>query len=201
MRNLILVFVPLIVLLLGCDGTSSKTRVNANDVPSSALISNQQIEEGMSIHEAALNGDFDRVKALISANIAVDIQDEEGRTALMYACFNGLTDIVAFLLDKGADVNKTDNYDRTPLMFASSGPFSETVRLLLKSGAYPNLVDGPDHFTALMYAASEGQLDVVRILLASNADPNLKDVDGDMAITFAKNNNHQDVVDELNKFK
>jgi ankyrin repeat protein len=87
------------------------------------------------------------------------------------------------------------------LMLASSGPYAESVKLLLDNYADPNIIDNEEHFTALMYAASEGQLEVVKLLLAGKADPSLKDIDGDDAQTFAKNNGHGKVALILQSIK
>ncbi len=153
------------------------------------------------LRDAALNGNTATVKKLLSENTKADVTDEDGRNALMLASYNGHTEISRLLLDAGTDVNLKDNYGRTALMFASSGPFSETVSLLLSHRADPDLTDQNDHFTALMFAASEGQSDVVRILLENHANPYLKDVDGDDAVTFAKNNHHDEVVKILKSLK
>jgi ankyrin repeat protein len=52
-----------------------------------------------------------------------------------------------------------------------------------------------------MYAAAEGQLDVVKILLANRADPAIKDIDGDDALTFARNNGHTAIAAILTSVK
>lgn len=82
---------------------------------------------------------------------------------------------------------------RTALLYASTGPFPETVKLLLDHHADPNKVDNDEHFSPLMHAAAEGQLEVVKILLARGADPELKDIDGETAALFARNNGHTEV--------
>jgi len=86
------------------------------------------------------------------------------------------------------------------MMFASSGPYTESVRILLKNHADPDMTDKEEHFTALMYAAAEGQTEVAKILLTFKADPRLKDIDGDNALTFARNNGHNDIVTLLQPF-
>ena len=156
---------------------------------------------GMSVHEAALNGQTGQVMSLLGSGIPVDTLDIEGRTPLMYASFNGYTELIKKLLDKGANVNLQDSYGRTALMMSSSGPYQESVKLLLDKYADPNITDKEEHFTALMYAASEGQLEVVKLLLAGNADPLLKDVDGDDAMTFAQKNGHREVYVLLRSLK
>jgi ankyrin repeat protein len=110
------------------------------------------------------------------------------------AAYNGHTEIVKLLLEHKAFVNVPDLKGRTALMFAASGPFPETVKLLLEHQADPNRADFQEHFTALMYAAAEGHLENVKILLGNKADPSLKDIDGDNALAFARNNGHADIV-------
>ncbi len=150
-----------------------------------------------SFFEAALSGYKDGLVLLLDKGTDVNIKDEEGRTALMYASFNGHTGIMQELLNRNASVDLRDVNGRTALMLASSGPFPEAVRLLLDHGADPNLVDTEEHFSALMYAAAEGQLEVIKVLLKYHADPKLKDIDGDDASTFARNNGHAEVVNYL----
>ena len=62
------------------------------------------------------------------------------------------------------------------------------------------MVDKEEHFTALMYAAAEGQTEVAKILLTFKADPKLRDIDGDNALTFARNNGHKEIVTLLQPF-
>ena len=45
-----------------------------------------------------------------------------------------------------------------------------------------------------MYASSNGKKDVVELLLANGADKNISTIKGNTALSFAKKNNHEDVV-------
>lgn len=146
-----------------------------------------------SIFEAALSGMRDEVIRMLDKGSDINGQDKDGRTVLMYASYDGHSELIRDLLNRSAKVNLQDLYGRTALMLASSGPFPDAVKLLLDHNADPNIVDKEEHFSALMYAAAEGQLEVVKILLKYQADPKLKDVDGDDAVTFARNNGHEQV--------
>lgn len=184
-------------MIVGCKSGNENTKaVTQNVAPGLKQVAPPT---GISIHEAALNGQITQVNSLLANGLDVNTLDEDGRTALMYASFNGVTEIVRKLIEKGAGINLADSSGRTALMMASSGPYPETVKLLLDHQADPNIVDKEEHFTALMYAAAEGQLQVVKILLAYKADPSLKDIDGDNAATFAANNGHIEVVALLKK--
>jgi ankyrin repeat protein len=189
------------ISLLFIAGCTSGKKKSKGDVHSSSVENiNALAGSGASIHESALNGDMTRVKILLDNGLNVDSLDLDGRTALMYAAYNGNTNIMKMLISRGASVNIRDVNGRTALMMASSGPFQDAVRLLLENYADPDLTDSTDHYSALMYAASEGQLEVVRILLTGNANPYLKDIDGDDALTFARRNNHGEVVSLLQSF-
>jgi len=154
----------------------------------------------VTIYQAALDGDLSQVSMHLENGLDINLPDEEGRTALMYAAYNGHTAVLKKLIEKDAAINLSDNYGRTALMMASSGPFPEAVKLLLDNNADPDMTDSEEHFTALMYAAAEGQLEVVKILLAHGADPALKDIDGDDAMTFAVKNGHKEIASLLQSF-
>ena len=155
----------------------------------------------VTIHDAALSGDLSQVSMILGAGIKPDTLDNEKRTALMYAAYIGNCEIMKALISKGANVNLTDNNGSTALIMASSGPYAEAVKLLLDNGADPDIADSKEHFTALMYAASEGQMEVVKLLLSRQANPGLKDIDGDDAETFARQNGHPDIASVIKSLK
>jgi len=193
--SVILIF-SIFFVAFGCKSGGTKQGDQVSGPPVKVTV-----PQGISVHEAALNGQTDQVIAFVEGSGNVDTLDNEGRTPLMYASFNGYTTIIRKLLENGANVNIQDPYGRTALMMASSGPYPDAVKLLLERSADPNLTDKEEHFTAIMYAASEGQIEVVKLLLSKNADPSLKDVDGDDALTFAKNNGHAEVAVLLQSLK
>ena len=188
-----------VLFALSCSTKNNKNSGQALAIPDQ--IKPEQTLQSVSLFKAALEGDLSKVSEMVQQGSDVNQTDQDGRTALMYAAFNGHAEVAKILLAHKTDVNLRDPEGRTALMFASSGPFPETVKLLLDHQADPNIVDFQEHFTALMYAAAEGQLENVKILLGSKADPSLKDIDGDNALTFARNNGHLEVarlLEEMN---
>ena len=85
-----------------------------------------------------------------------------------------------------------------PLMLLSSviNNVLAGVRALLEQGVEVNTLD-VDKWSALMYASYEGYVDIMESLISYGADPMIKDVDGDNAMVFARNNDHWEVADFL----
>ena len=184
-------------LLTSCKAKHEESSEESPPVASAPVAINTDNKSEQSLHDAALNGRFELVKSLLQKKVDINAIDEDGRTALMFAGYNGHTDIVRILLDEGARVNIRDGLGRTALLFTATGPFPKTVELLLKQKADPNIVDNQERFSALMHAAAEGHIEVVKILLANEADATLKDIDGDTAESFARQNGHTAVADLL----
>jgi ankyrin repeat protein len=213
---LVAVFLVISAIMANCKGKHEKT--SGTDLPAgtpvpapamsdqpaaaSAPAAQPQIPtaDQQAMNDAALNGELEHIREMISRGADPNGIDQEGRTALMFASFNGHTEIVRLLLESGARVGTRDVMGRTALLYGSTGPFTETVKLLLDHHADPNIVDNDEHFSPLMHAAAEGQLEVVRILLENGADPTLKDIDGDTAALFARNNGHMEVAGLIQSF-
>ncbi len=163
-------------------------------VPLAAQTPVQLTPEEQVLMEAAYMGKLDEVRRLVLDGTPVDVTDPEGRSPFMFAAFNGHAAVAEYLLDAGAEIDAKDSSGRTALMYAASGPFAETVGLLLKRGAEVNVQGTLEGFTPLMTAAAEGLADVVRLLLGAGADRDIKDVDGDTALSFARQNGHTEVI-------
>jgi uncharacterized protein len=81
---------------------------------------------------AALNGDIDLVKLLITKGAEVN---KKGWSPLHYAAANGNDDIVKLLLGYSAFVDAQSPNGTTPLMMAARGDHITTLKLLLDGGA------------------------------------------------------------------
>ena len=63
--------------------------------------------QALEIHDAALNGDFKRVEAIVSKNPEmVKARDDNGNAPLTKSALNGHTEIARYLISKGAEVNE-----------------------------------------------------------------------------------------------
>ena len=144
------------------------------------------------------NGDLKSAKeieVLILQGADVDVQVNEGRTALMCAS-REREDVVRILLEAGADVNIKDEDGWTALTDAAYGGLKEVVEMLLQKGADVNHT-GDAGWTALMWASKEGHKEVVEMLLQNGADVNQMDVNSKTALMWASKEGHKEVLEVL----
>ena len=134
--------------------------------------------------DAAILGDTELIKSLITSGAEVDKPDDYGRTALMFAAGLGNTKTVGLLINKGAEVDHADNEGQTALIHAAWRGRTENVELLIDKGAE---VDHTNRYgsTALMFAARLGNTKTVGLLINNGAKVDLAANDGDTALTFA----------------
>ena len=100
----------------------------------------------------------------------IDVTDNSGKSAILYASAKGFAEIVRALLDAGIDVNKTYGNDLTALMWAAGHSNDvppvdamKTVGLLIERGARLDLKDNRGK-TARMIAADMGHEAVLKVL-------------------------------------
>jgi ankyrin repeat protein len=169
------------------------------------------------IHDAALNGDLEKVKALIKDDPnLVFSKDENGATPLLTATVVGHKEVVEMLLATKADVNAKDNNGNTPLFYAVSIGRKDLVELLLINKADVNVQNNkgatPLHFAAargfkdildprfnaiLQRAEDGGYKDVAKLLLANNADVDAQDNKGNTPLHLAARGGYKDVAELL----
>ena len=123
------------------------------------------------IHDAALKGDLDQVRALVLRDPSLVNAEKapNAKTPLHYAAQEGHVPVVAFLLDQGAQVNRPNIAGETPLHYAVSLDSPETVALLIARGADVN-AKTEDGRTPLQMAAAWRQMGSIRALLDKGAD-------------------------------
>ena len=95
------------------------------------------------IHEAARDGDLQKVEALLKDQPSlISSKDEQnGQTPLHIAAFNDRIDVAKLLLADNADVNAKAKNGSTPLHLAAAKGFREMVELLLSNKADVNALD------------------------------------------------------------
>ncbi|CAG8523525.1 6469_t:CDS:2 [Ambispora gerdemannii] len=127
----------------------------------------EELDFSKSIHQACLQGDYSKVKALITKKGAsvVNERDAAGYTPLHYGARNGHEEICRLLLEKGANPNATTpELLSTPLCRAAVGNHIKVVTLLLRHGANPKLVDS-DGQSPLHKACGNSSIAVAKLLI------------------------------------
>ena len=122
---------------------------------------------------AVRNGDFENFVRLLDYGTEVNLQNEDGYTALMWAAIYGNLDIVRLLLDRGANLYLQNNNGKTALILASIHDHIDIVRLLLDRGANPNIQNNNGN-TALILASFYGNTDIVNLLNRHKAYSNIQ---------------------------
>lgn len=126
----------------------------------------------------------------------INEQDDQGKTALMYAASQGRLDIVQWLLDHGADVNLQNIDGQTALVHAILKNHEYIVRLLLQHGADINIQDDQGT-TPCIAAAFKGNKNVVQSLLDQRVNINTQDYHGRTALMNAVLYKHEDIAHVL----
>jgi hypothetical protein len=92
----------------------------------------------MDIFEASRTGNLKKVKELIRNGININLQDNTGYTAIMYASANNDLPLVKELLSHGADVNLRNVFGNNALELTTGFKNSHVSLELLAHGAIPN---------------------------------------------------------------
>lgn len=161
------------------------------------LASPWDVRAATGVAGAAREADVAAVQAQLAAGADVNVPDDAGTSALLWAAYNASPDLVSVLLAAGADPNAPNPFDVTPLLQAARNGDAATMRLLLDAGADAARAvrDGE---TPLMAAARSGSIDTVQQLLAHGADPNAVEALQDQtALMWAVAEGHLPVVDAL----
>ena len=153
-------------------------------------------EGSPSLHQAATDGDIERVKLFIAKGVDVNEKNQTGDTPLHLAVARNQKAIVALLIDKGADIEATcSRWGNPPLVFACAIGRRDIAELLLSKGADIEAKNS-DGGTPLLMAAYSGKPEVAELLIKRGAD-----IEGDdMGLTpllRAAGRGHTNVVEVL----
>lgn len=80
-----------------------------------------------------MQGKSDAVNALVMSKADLNIADNDGKTALMFAAENGDYASVEYLINAGAYLNTLDKFNKTALMYAMENGNTEVVDLLTRA--------------------------------------------------------------------
>jgi len=141
------------------------------------------------------------VEYLIRKGADVNLKDNDGKTALVWAASNSLENS-KILLENGAKVNIAADDGMTPFIQASLGVSSSKVpiemcELLRKHGANVNASltrKNASGWTALHYATVNGDTKLVKYLIWRGANVNKATAEGSSPLFLAKSGGYDDIV-------
>ncbi|XP_059167490.1 ankyrin repeat domain-containing protein 50-like [Physella acuta] len=137
---------------------------------------------------ASQNGRTECVKLLLKYGYGVNVANDEGNTALMYAAYAGHEAIAETLLkQRDINVNQQDGNGWTALHYASKQGKANVVQQLVKRNADVNLHSTKGVSVLMMASLSNapGALQTLNLLLQSHADVNYVSPDGWSALGAA----------------
>ncbi len=134
------------------------------------------------IHDAAKEGNLEKVRALVSEDSTlVNAKTERGTTPLHYACTSKNIEIVKFLITKGADINAMNDSLYSPLHYAAAYNQPEVVKFLLMNEAELEARTREGE-TPLHMTCYDGALEAAKILIEYGADLHVRNDYGRTAL-------------------
>jgi uncharacterized protein len=131
----------------------------------------------MNLNEAAMIGNVELIRQLLTSGASVDERNENGETALHIAAAAGKLNVVIELVSHGAEINAPRIIHGTainykPISAAVSHGHLEVTKYLAEKGGKLYGKDGYMGYTnELIGAAASGNLDMVRYLVEEKSLP------------------------------
>jgi Zn-dependent protease with chaperone function len=193
----------LTVLIGGSIYAFGKLDTVLNDMETNlgTVVPNETESETPSLISAVVEGDIEKVNALLKSGVDPDLLDSQEWAALHWASKDINVDITKALLNAGANVDIQDYYGEVPLMKAAGDGNGEMVKLLIDAEANIDIQDD-DNWTALMYAIVFGEnIETVQVLLDAGANTELKDYQELTALMHAIQVGNKEIVQLLRNLK
>jgi ankyrin repeat protein len=143
--------------------------------------------------DAVMKHDNGAVRALIQKKADVNVPQNDGTTALLWAVRYDDLDTADLLIRAGAKVSAGNRDGATPLELAAINGSAAMIEKLIKAGADPNAPLTPSGDTALMMAARTGKTNALNVLIESGANVNAKESwGGTTPLMWAVSERHPD---------
>ncbi|KAF5286938.1 hypothetical protein FQR65_LT12397 [Abscondita terminalis] len=189
--------------LIDCDGmTAFHCACKSADIdvvkkmrPKVADINLQRnFDKKCALHLAFTNENKDIAQFLIDEGADVNLADEHGQTAFIWACKSADIDIVRKMRPFVANINlQCKLYKKSALHLALMNKNKEIARFLIDEGADINLTDNGG-MTAFLWACKLADIDTVRKMRPNVADINIQcNFYKKSALHLALENNNRDI--------
>ena len=149
------------------------------------------------LREAASEGDFVKVKQLLTIEKAIPEVRKHQQTALHVAASAAVADL---LLESGkSEINWRDEHSRSPLTYAAIGGKTEVIASLLRHKAFVDFTDIYGE-TPLIYAVKGSWVEAAEMLLQHNARVDSIDANGCSSLMYAILDEKTALIELLLKF-
>jgi ankyrin repeat protein len=139
---------------------------------------------------AAMQGKKEAVALLLDQGAALEHQDAEGNTALLFAVVNRHATVTGLLVERGANAAHVNRHGAFPLCYLRSEPIAAA---LLQKPIHLQQ-QSEQRSTALINASADGECKIVTMLLDHGADIDFCDRKGVTALAAAIRDKRHDVM-------
>jgi len=133
---------------------------------------------------------------LIDKGAKLDIQDNDGSSALIVAAAKGNAVAARMLIDKGAKLDIQGKYGATALIFAVFELNTDIAQLLIDKGAKLDIQDN-DGSSALIVAVAKGNAVAARMLIDKGAKLDIRSKNGSIALEIAVSHNQYTIAEMI----
>jgi uncharacterized protein len=147
---------------------------------------------------AAMEGNLPTVELLIAQGVSLNVENTEGKTALMIASQQGHMHLVHHLLRSQSSLTKSDHEGRTALHLATASNHPGVVHILLKARAKLNL-SHDELSEAMLTASHHGHAHLIPTFIQAGANPNVRNASGNTCLSWAAAKKQSQVVVALLK--
>jgi len=148
--------------------------------------------------DAVMRRDTAAIRAMMQRHADVNVPQNDGTTALMWAARYDDVDVADLLIRAGAKVSVSNRDGATALQLAAINGSTSMLEKLIKAGADPNAPLSATGDTALMLAARTGKTGALNVLIESGANVNAKESwGGTTALMWAVSERHADAAKVL----
>lgn len=160
MKNIVFVSLVLALglLVFGCAGTANTSVNTSVNTTVKEPVKGGNSELGGQAADAALTGDWAKVKTLVNQGAEVNSKEPyTGYSLLSISITSRNKEMFDFLIEKGADVNAKSDEGWTPVILAAQEGQKDMVEVLVAKGANVNAKVQGD-WTAIKAAGSNTEI-------------------------------------------
>lgn len=147
--------------------------------------------DAMPLHCLLEKGNLDEISFYLQSEGPLELKDNWGQSALLWAILKNKGAFISTLLNNGADPNTKDENGMSILYQTIVWEKYEVATLLLKHGADINYLSGNDYSETIMhFCVMNNRLNCVNYLLENGANKYLKDSFGYTVIDRINTHTH-----------